>query len=91
MSKEIEQFQAENIENFLEHGPGLRYSYHTWIVAKDTVRKRVLLGGLGGLGVGEMWREEQPEHRKYPSYAEAPEKDSSGQFGTSEWRENISQ
>lgn len=32
----------------------------------------VLLGGLGVMGVGQMWQEERPDHAEYEGYAEAP-------------------
>ncbi len=86
MNKKTEKLQNENLSIFLEKGPGLRYSYNTWIVAKDSTWGRVLIGGLGALGVGEMWVEEREEHKEYPGYAEAPKKDSTMKFGTPEFR-----
>lgn len=49
----------------------------TWIIAKNSKNKRVLLGGLGSIGVGQMWFEEHPDFAKHAGYAEAPERDSS--------------
>lgn len=73
MSDEINKLAEENIKDVLENGPGLRYSRNTWIVAKDPKRNRILVGGLGGLGVGQMWFDETPDHKNYPGYDEAPE------------------
>ena len=86
MKKSIEQLQGENIENFMQNGPGLRYSYHKFVVARDRKRRWVLVGGLGGQGVGRMWIEEQEQHRRYAGYTDAPDKDSYGEFGTPEFR-----
>ena len=65
------QRQEENVDNFLENGPGLRYSYNTWIIAKDPELGKVLVGGLGALGVGEMWLDDK-EYKEHPDYADAP-------------------
>lgn len=51
--------------------PRLHYGLRAWVVAKAP--GRVLLGGLGVLGVGEMWVKEDPHHKDYPGYAEAPD------------------
>ena len=73
MNDDIERLQAENIVNFMANGPRLSTSYHTWIVARDRQRGYVKLGGLGGLGVGQMWVQEDERHADYPGYADAPE------------------
>ncbi len=59
------------MKTFLKHGPGLRKDYNVWVVARDPEAKRVLLGGLGGMGVGQMWFGEDDRHKEYPGYAEA--------------------
>jgi hypothetical protein len=64
------RLQAENMEKFLADGPRLRTDYNVWIEARGP--DRVQLGGLGGLGVGSMWVDEEPRHREYPGYDEAP-------------------
>jgi len=74
----------KNMEIFLKHGPGLRYSYSELVEGRDRKRKRVLLAGLGGMGVGKMWFEEEPWHADLPGYEDAPEVDSWMQFGTLE-------
>ena len=82
----MEQARQHNLDTFLRQGAGLSSNYTVWIEAKDSARKRVLLGGLGGMGVGQMWAEEENCHKKYLGYNEAPQSDSYGQFGTSESR-----
>lgn len=79
-----EEKQAENIKDVLENGPGLRKSHHHWIVAKDPEPKRVLRGGLGGFGVGQMWGYATETELQSEEYAQAPCKDSFMGWGTSE-------
>ena len=54
-------------------GPGLSSRYRTFIVARDRTKKRVVVGGLGGMGCGEMWFDEEPKHSDYPGYENAPD------------------
>lgn len=49
--------------------------YCGWIEAKDSKKGRVLISGLGTLGVGSMWFEMTERHRDYPDFEEAPEVD----------------
>lgn len=63
----------KNAQNFLEYGPGLRYSTGTFVVARDRKCKRVLTGGLGGMGVGQMWGSQCSTDREKPGYRHAPE------------------
>lgn len=72
-SDEIEKLQAENFEKFLEDGPRLRADYNVWVEAKDTEHGMVLLGGLGGCGVGNMWVPLTERHKEYLGFTEAPE------------------
>lgn len=65
----------ENIDNVLEEGPGLRYSMGIFIIAKDTKNRQVLLGGLGGMGVGQMWFGLGEMHKEYPGFEKAPDID----------------
>ena len=51
--------------------PGFDARMQTFVVARDRKLGRILLGGLGALGVGEMWFDEEPKHTTYPGYAEA--------------------
>lgn len=57
----------------MEQGPRLSTRYSTWVVARDRSKGMVLVGGLGGLGVGEMWFREEARHSEYEGYGEAPE------------------
>lgn len=57
-------------------GPRLTASYQTYVVARDHVRNKVLIGGLGAMGVGRMWFPERSEHAQLPGYSDAPEADS---------------
>jgi hypothetical protein len=69
MEKTINQLAEENIADVLEHGPRLRTGQNTWIIARCP--GKVLVGGLGCMGVGTMWFDEQPFHKDRPGYAEA--------------------
>ena len=60
-----------NMRIFMERGPGLDSRYRSFVVARNPSEKKILLGGLGGLGVGEMWFDEEPRHKSYPGYREA--------------------
>jgi hypothetical protein len=67
---------ARNLDEFMERGPGLRWSTRTWVIAKDSTVRKVLLGGLGGMGVGRMWTRTDGDHYSHaddPTYADAPE------------------
>jgi len=46
----------------------------TYVVGRDRKRKRVLLGGLGFAGVGEMWFDEEGNRRER-GFKNAPEMD----------------
>lgn len=73
--KTAEQAAAENREHFMERGPGLSYGYQIYIVAKDTAKGKVLRGGLGGMGVGQMWCDLDLERdSQRPGWEEAPER-----------------
>lgn len=47
--------QAHNLGEFFEHGPGLRKTTQTFFLAKCITGRHALMGGLGGMGVGQMW------------------------------------
>lgn len=67
----VEEAIQHNWEHFMERGPALSYAYQTYVVARQPSTGRILLGGLGAMGVGQMWFSEEPEHADYPGYAEA--------------------
>ena len=83
MTTEIEQLQNENVADFMRNGPGLRFSYNQWIVARDRVHGWSLVGGLGAVGVGEMWGDDAlwGYHAQLPGYDDAPEMSAVGGFG----------
>ena len=48
---------AYNMDDVMEHGPRLSYNRRTAVGATCLATKRMLLTGLGGMGVGTMWVE----------------------------------
>lgn len=74
----IRERQASNLGEFMEHGPGLRHSTRTWVLAKDPVNRRVLVGGLGGFGIGRMWFGEAQYtfYEREETFVDAPVQDS---------------
>ncbi len=54
---------------------GLSYVNKYFVVARDRAKKRVLLGGLGALGVGEMWFDEDKDSPSTPGFHEAPHRE----------------
>jgi len=42
-----------------------------FVVARDPERGVTLLGGLGVLGVGQMWFADREEYRDYPGFEDA--------------------
>jgi len=71
--QEIEEVCQHNWEDYMEHGPGLRYTQKQWVKARDSETGYVLLGGFSLGGLGTMWFEECLNHRKYPGYDGAPD------------------
>lgn len=65
------EIQRANWEHFMERGPALSYAYRSYVVARKPSEGLVLLGGLGAMGVGQMWFTETDDHKQYPGYAEA--------------------
>ncbi len=74
--QKIEALQAQNIINAEKNGGKLSYDKTIFVVARDRGAKRVLLGGLGGMGVGQMWFEEEGSE-KYFGFEDAPEQSES--------------
>jgi len=64
-----------NVKDVLERGPGLRYSMGIFVIAKDTKNGEVLLGGLGGMGVGQMWFGITEYNQQYEGFDDAPDID----------------
>lgn len=69
--EEIDRRAASNMDEFMEHGPGLRRTTRSWVLERCP-EGHVLLGGLGGMGVGVMWFRERDHHRQDATYEEAP-------------------
>ena len=63
---------SENIGHVLRDGPRMRIGQHTWIVAKDPDQGFHICGGLGCMGVGQMWVKTDDDDRGDPEYADAP-------------------
>jgi hypothetical protein len=53
--KQIKESLDNNIKLVMENGPGLYYGLRSHYVAKCHTGKHVLQGGLGCMGVGQMW------------------------------------
>jgi hypothetical protein len=69
-----------NFREFMARGPRISLAYKTWVIGRDRKRGRVLVGGLGGLGIGEMWEPDDGLQRHDPTYETAPEMDSTSDF-----------
>lgn len=61
------------MDEFMEQGPGLRITTRHWVLARDRTKGKSLLGGLGGMGVGQMWFDDNDSIRADPTYADAPD------------------
>lgn len=72
MTKTAEKALAANFAEYVKRGPGLRFGTQAVVLERDPVKGWVHLGGLGGMGCGQMWVAEQPNHVDYPGYKEAP-------------------
>jgi hypothetical protein len=72
-TKDRNRLQQENFAIFLEDGPRLSTKYNVWVLGKCTKRNKILLGGLGGLGIGEMWFNMAEWHKNYSGFEDAPE------------------
>lgn len=70
--KTVEDAQKNNFDVFMERGPGLDSRYQSFVVAKDLKNKKILLGGLGGMGIGEMWFDMSEKDEARIGYQEAP-------------------
>jgi len=50
-----DEVYAHNVADVMDLGPGLRVTRRTAIMAYDPDADKVLIGGLGAMGVGQMW------------------------------------
>lgn len=69
------QLLEQNVIRVLRDGPRITTKYNVWVEARDREKKLVLIGGLGGMGVGQMWFPEEG-HEDYRFYEDAPEQKS---------------
>lgn len=74
-----QEIAASNVQQALEHGPKLRCTTGTFVIAKDIRNGWVLLGGLGGMGVGQMWFGLEERHKSYANFDSAPDIDTDKQ------------
>lgn len=49
----------------------LKYSQKSHIIGKDQSANKMLLGGLGALGVGQMWVNIEDKDRQNPEFKKA--------------------
>lgn len=68
---EVEKALQHNAEHLAERGPALSYAYKSPVFARRPSTGEVLIGGLGAMGIGQMWVTEEERHREYPGYADA--------------------
>jgi hypothetical protein len=73
MNPLIQVLLEDNVRKVMRDGPRCRSDYHTPILARDRVKRRVLISGIGCMGVGQVWQDEQPYHADYHGYDDAPE------------------
>lgn len=66
-----EDVQRDNDRIISERGPGLYVDLGTYVIARRPSTGEILIGGLGSMGVGEMWFTESADHRSRPGYADA--------------------
>lgn len=69
---EIERRAGVNAHDLEQNGPRNWYGRQTWIAGKSADGDRVLLGGLGAMGVGQMWFDATPLRRQDATYEQAP-------------------
>lgn len=58
--------------------PRLSYRNTIVLIARDRPRNKMLLGGLGAMGVGEMWFDNDTESnsKRFPNWETAEERSS---------------
>lgn len=82
----VRTVERRNLQRVLERGePSLSHDCETVIVARDSARDCVLVGGMGALGVGRMWVEREARHNSYPGISTAPESAVTSDY----WMENL--
>jgi len=81
---------AHNIKDVFESGSRLSTNRKTAALAIDRPNKRVLLTGLGAMGVGTMWCDYSYYDSEPAEWADLPEGNSTGQFGGAGWLDDVS-
>lgn len=61
-----------NMQKFLRDGPRWRSDWETEIIARTPDGTHHLKGGLGCMGVGQMWMKTDANDRKRKDYQAAP-------------------
>jgi len=73
-----------NMALMMRDGPRLRTNYHQWIIARDREVGKVVIGGIGAMGIGAVWSsEEGNEH--YLGFHEAPEATGNHRWKKGDW------
>lgn len=87
ISDDAKRILRENVEDVMVRGPGLRYSMGICVLARDSIHHTVLLGGLGGMGVGQLWFIDNDDKKRLPGYHDAPEQPEGAYFNdfTGRW------
>jgi len=90
ISEEAREVMRDNVADAIENGPRLSYGRGICVLARNSLRQTVLLGGLGGMGVGQMWVGDSDNVKRYAGYDEAPEKPEGSYFNqfTGRWVES---
>lgn len=72
---QAEEAISRNIQRAMSDDgpPRIRADMELVILAKDSAKGVVLVGGLGPFGVGRMWFKATDHFRQKATYAEAPE------------------
>ncbi len=75
MNDDVKKALEANVAETLRDGPRLTYTKQIVVLGRDRTKKRVLFGGLGAMGVGQMWSNEGEEERcsGRPGFEDAPE------------------
>lgn len=71
----IQLRQRESMADFMQYGPRLSKSRKPYVLAVSPSGRRALLGGLGGLGVGQMWVDVSSYVATDPTFIGAPVRD----------------
>lgn len=62
----------ESMADFMQHGPRLWVGRKCYVLFRSSDGTRVLLGGVGGMGIGRMWSDAGSHVQNDPTFADAP-------------------